>query len=190
MIQANSHDIRNLLLRLQAGDGDAFRTIFEIHKKRVFSVAYGIVGNYQQAKEITQDVFIRLFQSNSKINVEKPFFTYLYKITVNASIDFLKQNQSSRFEQIDSEKLGCDQAQNPDVWYEKKEMRSVIHKIANRLSHKQRIVFVLRHLEDLTLDEIQQVLQCSPTTVRTQLHFARNKIRKIIEKEYPEFLKE
>jgi len=186
----NSETIKCILRELQAGDMKAFRQLFDKYKNRVYAVAFGMLGNRGKANEVTQDVFVRIYRLSANIDINRPFFTYLYRITVNACRDFMKREGSKKLEALSSAKSIQSSAGNPETIYAKQEKKEVIRQVANRLSPQQRTVFVLRHLEGFTLDEIGQILNCKAATVRAHLHFARTKIKKIIEKEYPEFLEE
>ena len=189
MKKNDSDNIHDILLRVQSGDFNAFRQLFEQYKTRVYSVAFGILCNVQNANDVTQQVFVKLYRSISGFDVNRNFFTYLYKITVNTCFDFLRK-QKNRADPLDANRIELPANENPGALYDEKELRAIIGKLASRLSPRQRTVFVLRHIEGLKMKEIEEILNCNTSTVRTNLYFSRQKMKMWLEKEYPEFLED
>jgi RNA polymerase sigma-70 factor, ECF subfamily len=174
-----------LLEKAQNGDIEAFHQLYDLFKDRVYSVAFGILGQQAKATEATQDAFIKLYKSIHKVDKSRPFFTYLYRVTVNACFDLIKRQKTEQ-EEFD------ETAHLPETGGSSKietdEIKSVVRRLAGQLSPQQRAVFVMRYLEELELDEIKDILKSSASTVRSNLFFARKKMKELLEKNYPEFL--
>jgi len=186
---------QTLFSRAKSGDACAFREIFDNYQKRVYGVAFGILGNNYWAEEVTQEVFVRLFRSISKYDVRRNFFTYLYRITVNVCFDLLKREKSKPVEFVSpDEKQLTEKADelnsSPLEEIEHKEFTKSIHQIIQNLGANQRATFILRDLEGMDTNQIAKILKCRKSTVRVHLHFARKSIKEKIESEYPEFLED
>jgi len=186
---------QSLFSRAKAGDGAAFRQIFENYHKRVYAVAVGILGNNYWAEEATQEVFVRIFRSISKYDVRRNFFTWLYRITVNVCFDLLKREKSRTVEFVDPEEnqlteTADDINNSPLKNIEHKEFNVKIQQLIQCLGQNQRAAFILRDLEGVDTNEIAKILNCRKATVRAHLHFARKFIKEKIESEYPEFLED
>lgn len=182
--------LTRLIQQAQTGDLDAFRAIFEITKLRVYRVAFGILQNRESANDAVQESFVRLYRGLKNLDPERPLFTYLYKITVNACFDLLKKWRPDQKVSLESGRHLTEPSANPSSTLESQEQLDVLRKLAARLSPQQRAVFFLRHLEGLELPEIVNSLGWHPATVRSQLHFARKRMKQWLEKEYPEFLED
>lgn len=185
--------VRALIIRSQDGDQEAFRELVDMYRNRVASIAYGLVGNYEDARDISQEVFIKVYRSLGRFDVKKKFFTWLYRLAVNASIDFLRANKKrSHQESIDSEE---NYAQYPnrrddgdiDALIEKLERREIFQRIVDDLNSRQRLAFILCDLQGLSSSEAAEIIDCPQVTLRWYLHEARKKIRQTVKEKFPEY---
>lgn len=182
-----------LIERCQNGDEQAFQELVDAYRTRVASIAYQVLGNYEDARDVAQEVFIKLYRGIGGFNPEKKFFTWLYRLTVNAAIDFLRSKKRRNYEHSLDERP--DQYTNiPDsnfdsvsMDFEKKELRQLFKKLADKLNPKQQAAFTLCDLQGFTADEVSEILDCPKVTLRWYLHEARKKIRNAIAKEHPEY---
>ncbi len=166
----------------QKGDTVAFRRLVEQNHQAVFAVAFRVVCNEDDANDIVQETFIRAWQHLSDVDPTKKFGTWLFRIAVNLAYDRLRRAQ--RWNRLVSHPSNVDETAGTS------ERRSLENEIANRdlaetiarlssgLSPKQRIVFVLRDLQDLSLEEIATTLDMSMASVKTNLCYARRAIRR------------
>lgn len=185
----------DLIELCQKGDEQAFQTLMERYQTRVASIAYKVVGNYEDARDVAQEVFIKLYKGIQSFDPQKKFFTWLYRLTVNASIDFLRAKKRRSYE--DSLEDKPEQYQNiplPElnsVMYdmERNELRELFVSLAEKLNPKQRAAFVLCDLQGFTADEVAEILDCPKVTLRWYLHEARKRIRIAIAKDHPEYLR-
>ncbi|NQT35542.1 RNA polymerase sigma factor [bacterium] len=179
----------------QLGDEKAFKELVERYQTRVASISYKVLGNYEDARDVSQEVFFKLYKGIKSFDPKKKFFTWLYRLTVNASIDFLRAKRRRSYESSLEERP--DQYQNiPIPEYnsvtfniERKELRQIFVKLAEKLNPKQRAAFVLCDLQGFTTDEVAEILDCPKVTLRWYLHEARKRIRMAISRDHPEYMR-
>lgn len=174
-------DIQRLIKDAQAGDESAFRRLVENYQLFVYNLAFRLLTNQEDAKDVVQECFVRVWKNLTKFNVKKKFTTWLYKIVINLCYDDLRRAYN---------KYKCDPIEKEESLNLLVEKTSFEEKISNLdLAHKiklischlkpqQRMVFVLRDLQDLKMDEIAHILKISVGTVKSNLYYARLNIRK------------
>jgi RNA polymerase sigma-70 factor, ECF subfamily len=171
-----------VLTRSKEGDVWAFRQLVESHQQYAFSLAFRIIGDEDDARDIVQEAFIRVWKHIKDFVPDVKFTTWLYRIVVNVAYDRLKAEKRRRFlfmrmektPQIDSQPDGT----APDASLVNRDLAEKIKAFAQKLPLKQRLVFVLRDLQDLTVDEVAEVLDMSRESVKTNLCYARQNIRR------------
>ena len=184
-------DERQLVRRAKRGDEKAFRTLMERYRRKVFSIAYGMVHNPEAAYDISQEVFIKVFRYLGSFQGTSSFYTWLYRISVNLSIDWLrKQGRTSldfddsllRREPDGAEALVVPKLQDGDPFkaLDRKELREQIAKAFESLSEKHRAVLLLREVEGLSYDEIARALKIHKGTVMSRLHHARRNLQRVL----------
>jgi RNA polymerase sigma-70 factor, ECF subfamily len=169
-----------------AGDMQAFRRLVERHQRFVYALAYRMVGTVGDAEDITQETFIRLWKNLSRYRCEIKLTTWLYKITTNLCLDFLKSaynKHTKRTLDLDDHR-GMFSAWPADQPLLSEELAVALEKISAELSPKQKAVFVLRDMEDLPMPEIGQILSLSSGKVKSNLYYARKKVGELIAKHY------
>jgi len=173
----------NLVKLAQEGNKEAMRALFDDNKKRIFHLAYQYVKNAEDAEDILQDTFIKTFNSLDKYDnqVGSSFSTWLYRIGINCSIDYLRRNKKSKdtdgmddFSNIASH----NDDSNPEYKSLIKEAREKIEVFLNRLSAKQRMIFILKHYQQLTTKEIAECMNCSEGSIKKQLFRAVGEMKK------------
>jgi len=185
--------VRTLIIRTQEGDQDAFRELVDMYRTRVASIAYGLVGNYEDARDISQEVFIKVYRALDKFDVNKKFFTWLYRLSINASIDFMRANRKrSHHESIDSDQSFAqyaDQRAESDVesLTESFERREIFQRIVDGMNPRQKMAFILCDLQGLSSSEAADIIDCPQVTLRWYLHEARKKIRNAVQSQFPEY---
>jgi RNA polymerase sigma-70 factor (ECF subfamily) len=180
----NQTAVALLVERATAGDTAAFEQIMIHSQQRVMAMTWRILGNEADARDASQEVFLRVYKYLGSFKQDQDFFAWVYRITVNVCRDMLKkrQHESDRFgsfaadsseevleipfEQVDAEQTLI-QAQR----------RELISRAIATLPFKERASIVLRDVEGLSTDEVARVLKSSSTTVRSQISSARRKIR-------------
>lgn len=171
------------------GDESAFEELVTKYQQKVYSIAYGIAHNQQDALDITQDVFIKIFRKLKDFRGASSFYTWLYRITTNLAIDF--QRRRKKVTQVDfDEKIleeptvearkGEDTKFDPSEILERKEIHGAILKAIEMLPEDQRAAVVLRELENLSYKEIAEAMNCSLGTVMSRLHYGRKKLQETL----------
>ncbi|MFC1537893.1 RNA polymerase sigma factor [Candidatus Latescibacterota bacterium] len=179
---------RFLIQKAQNGDTEAFRELIDLYCPRINRIAYQITGNSEDARDIAQEVFLRLYRKLGTFRQTTKFTTWLYRMTVNMSIDYLRKNSGSETVSIDALEQPLEIPDNerlPDTQAEQNELKGAITKITGQLTPKQRKVFVLKDLQDFSTAEVADILKCSCATVRVHLSDARRHIKNALMKQYP-----
>jgi len=171
--------------RCRAGDSSAFREIMERHCKYAYAVAFSILRSEEEAKDIVQETFLRVWKNISSYQPEKKFTTWLYRIVVNLCYDGIRSKsrrpeQSSDFSQPDNQaQILAPLHLEHDI--ETRDIGEKIVQIAQTLPPKQKLIFSMRDLNDFSLEEISRVTGISLNSVKVNLSYARRHIRRKIE---------
>jgi RNA polymerase sigma-70 factor, ECF subfamily len=181
-------DDRQLVQTIREGDTEAFEQLVRRKTSKVYALCYRIIGNPEDAKDISQLVFIKLWENLEKYDAKYAFDTWLYRMVTNVAIDFIR-NRQSRDNAVNSNlrlvKTSTDAEQG--VVFQRKEIESVFNDVASVLSPKQKTIFVMREMEDLPSSEIAKILGCRESTVRNHLFNARKLMQQQLQKRYPEY---
>ena len=179
---------RDLIRQCQKGDVQAFRQLVERYEDRIYGLACSILGDSEVAKDAAQEAFIRVYKALGKFEGRSSFYTYLYRITTNVCLTFAQREQR-RPDRVSIEGmqeasdialdrfLGTDEPQN-DI--ERIGLREEIQKVLDHLSPDHRAVVVLKDIEDLSQEEIADVLDVSVGTVKSRLSRARTRLRDLL----------
>lgn len=183
-------DARDLVVLIEAvrqGDESAFRHVYERTKNRVFNLALGYVRNREDAEEITQDVYVELFRSAGTFKGEASGTTWLYRIAVNKSLDFLKhQKRRKRFAFLTSlfdDRTGEALHQpsdfsHPGITLENKEHAAILFQTIHKLSEKQKTAYILTKVEGLSNIETAEIMTISVGAVESLLQRATDNLKK------------
>ena len=180
------HAERSILVeRFQSGESDAFEEIVNRCRGRVYSLAYRFTHNCEDAFDISQEVFIKVFRSLGKLKDASAFDAWLRRVTVNACMDYLRRRPGEQAVE-DLSYLDCEYTTDggigrPDSPVEDSELRKMIARAVEQLPKRQKKVFMLRHYEGLSLKEIAGDLDCSLGTVKAHLFRATRRMRKLLQ---------
>ena len=157
----------------QRGDSDAFRLVFEAYKDRVYSIALCFFdGNEATAKDITQDIFLKLMTTISQFQNRSEFSTWLYRLVTNACLDRKRALRRFLFLSGTGELELPDRHRSLEAKYIQREIESSVRKVIAGMKPKLRIAILLKYFDDLSYEEIAEVLGCSPGTVASRLNRA------------------
>jgi len=176
---------KSILTSAQKGDGAAFEKIVLHYQHRVLALACNIAGNPVDAWDIAQEVFIRLYRYLPGFRFQNRFYTWLYRIVVNTSYDWLKQKQRFRTVTLDSIK----ETGQPETVHRTLDCFDLQEKIMeglDRMNHLHKTAFILKEVEGLSCKEIANVMECPPGTVRSHLFHARKGLQAHLRINYPE----
>lgn len=181
-------DDRQLVQTIRAGDTDAFETLVRRKTTKVYALCYRVIGNAEDAKDISQLVFLKLWENLEKYDPQYAFDTWLYRMVTNVAIDFMR-NKQSRDNAVNSNLRLVKTAADPEqtVSMQRKEVENVFTEISTGLSPKQKTVFIMNQMEDLPSAEIAKILGCRESTVRNHLFNARKLMQLQLQKRYPEY---
>jgi len=182
------------LIRLaKDGDEGAFEALVRGRYQRMYWIAYQVVGNAEEAKDVVQTVFIRLWKALDKYDSRYPFSTWLYRMVMNLAIDHLRRETRHRHvDEPDDERTVVPEAHGagstPARALADAELQAVFDRLAAGLAPQQRAAFVLREVEDLSTEEVAEILGVTPSTVRNHVFQARKALQTELARRYPEYL--
>jgi RNA polymerase sigma-70 factor (ECF subfamily) len=180
--------------KLKKGDEPTFKKLVESNQNMVVNTCIGFVHNIEDAEDIAQEVFIEAFRSVHKFRADAKLSTWLYRIAVNRSLNFIRDNKKNKwfqsFEDIiraknsELEKITTNSTENPERIIENKQRANLLHEAVNSLSENQRVAFTLNKYEDLTYQEISEVMELSISSIESLLHRAKKNLQKKLYKCY------
>ena len=178
-----------LIEQLKQGDDSAFKTIVDTWQNMVYNTAIGIVQNAEDAEDITQEVFVQVYQSVSSFKGDSKFSTWLYRIAITKSLDHeRRKKRKKRFAFVKS--LFGDECEadyhppdfnHPGVVLDKKEDAATLFHVINKLPENQRIAFTLHKMEGLSYQEVSEAMKTTLSSVESLMHRAKNNLRKNLE---------
>lgn len=188
--EADEERVRELVDRFCDGDQEAFSELVGRYRSQVAALAYRMVNDYDEAADIAQIVFVKMSRNMWRYDRRKRFYTWLYRITVNASIDYLRKHSRHRHEPLENfhETLESLHSTNPDQTYRRRQVNRFITEIAYTLNDKQRSAFMLRDVQGCRVDDVATIMNMPEATVRWYLHRARSRIRKELRRRCPHLL--
>jgi RNA polymerase sigma-70 factor (ECF subfamily) len=182
---------RSLLRRLRDRDERAFRELVSEHRDRVFNITFRMLGNRAEAEDVAQEVFIAVFKTIEDFREESKFSTWLYRVAVNHCknrIKYLARRHDRDRDELDETSTGSNGAigtpvpHSPDRALEGAQMEKLIQDAIASLEEDQRVVVVLRDVEDLSIEEICEITGLPDGTVKSRLHRARLVLRKKLQR--------
>ena len=157
----------------QQGDSDAFRLVFEAYKDRVYSIALCFFdGNEASARDITQEVFLKLMMTIAQFQRRSEFVTWLYRIVTNACLDRKRALRRFLFFGSSRDLELPDRRSSIEEKYIQNELESSVRKVIAEMKPKLRMAILLKYFDDLSYDEMAVVLGCSKGTVASRLNRA------------------
>lgn len=172
-------DIKRIIRKIQKGDQSAFKQLVEHFQEYAFKLAFRIVCNEDDARDVVQDSFIKVWRTIKNYDVSVKFTTWLYKIVTNSAIDQYRKNTKRRTVSIDSVAytpfdIDSDKTQQN---LDNIEIAKLIAQLSDGLPDKQRVVFILRDIQGLDSQEVQEILELSETVVKSNLYHARKSLK-------------
>ena len=174
-------DDMQLVAASKKGDQDAFARLVQRYQRPVFNLAYRMLQHYEEAAETTQDTFLAAWQGLPSFRGDARFPTWLYRIAYNCSLKCLEQRKRNKtlqaalqaeqfLERADSDELA-------DAQLEARDRQAFIQEHLAKLPAKYRIVLILRHLQEMTYEEMAEILTMPVGTIKTHLFRARNLLK-------------
>lgn len=175
-----NEDLTVLVSQARSGNKEAFGKLVEHYQRRIFAVAYGVVGNRQDAEDLTQEAFIKAYSAINSLKTDQSFYSWLLRITVNTGINYkkkLSEKSPIPLEQVDELIFP---GESPEELAERQDSLQYITDLVAGLPPDHRAVLVLREIEGLSYDEIALAIDIPLGTVKSRLKYARDKLRQAI----------
>ena len=176
MILKNDPDFR-LIKKAKAGNSLAFGKLVEKYQDQILDLIYDFTGDYNQARDVAQEVFLKVFVKISSFEGKSKFSTWLYRVAVNTSLDEQKKSKKKTF-RLFSESGVKDIIENKSVSEETQ--KTEIDLKTAKLSEQQSTAVILRFYNDLKIEEIAKIMDCSDNTARTHIYRAIEKLKKTL----------
>ena len=170
----------SIIAACQQGDRRAFRQVFEIYKDRIYGLCRNMIGNAEDAEDLTQDVFVSAFRSIDTFRAESTFGTWLYRIATNRCLAELRRARPNAlsFEGLEELDLAPPSSRpGPDDLFARKELTRRVETAVAALPENLRLYFVMGTLEGMRYRDIGEVLGCSQDAVKMRVHRARKRVR-------------
>ena len=185
---------KEVIENCKAGDESAFAEIVLTYQKKVFNIAYRMLGNREEAKDLSQEVFLSVLESIKDLREEIKFEPWLTQITLNHCRNRWKYLKRRHYFKTDSlndpietedgemERQVCDPSDNPETLFEKKMVQQFVQRGLLKLKEDQREMIVLRDLRGFSYEEIGRLLSLPEGTIKSRLHRARMDLKGILER--------
>jgi RNA polymerase sigma-70 factor (ECF subfamily) len=181
-----------VVAQILTGDREAFRVLVERHSRNIFKAVYRMTNNQEDADEIVQETFLRAYKSLARFQERSSFYTWIYRIAMNRTLDFLSARKPGRTLQIsDSPEPEEDQIQlastapGPDRALLSRELKTNIAEAMQRLTPPEKIAFTLRHMEGRSIDDVSRALGIRKVAARNTVFRAIKKLRTALEPMVP-----
>ncbi|MGG1675608.1 RNA polymerase sigma factor SigW [Neobacillus sp. NRS-1170] len=177
--------VKKRIKQVIKGDQDAFGEIVEIYKNSVYQLCFRMLGNKHEAEDVAQEAFIRAYVNIKSFNQELKFSTWLFRIATNLCIDRMRKKKPDYY--LDAEVAGTEgltmysqipsNTPLPEKELESLELQETVQKEILKLPEKYRSAIVLKYVEELSLNEISEILDLPLGTVKTRIHRGREALR-------------
>ena len=178
---------QNWIKKAQVGDREAFRKLVEIYQRQLFAFAYDLTGNFQDAEDLSQEVFLKMWRKLDTFRIEAKLSSWLYRIAMNTFID-RSRSKNARVhkmkDDLEDRKLAKadyrdgEPFMNPEAQVEANWMQKQVKRALDALTPKERVIFTLRHYQDLKMSDISDRLGVTTGTVKSLLFRATKKLQK------------
>ena len=173
------------LLDTPSSTTTAFEAIVRKHMKSAYFIALGLVGNHEDALELSQEAFFRAFRNFKQLHAKGKFFPWFYQILRNLCFSHLRKRRrkTDSLDEFDGAQIETDVNDNfdPEAVAERNESKDQLWKAIGQLDDRHREVIVLRHFQNLSYEEMANVLFCNKGTVTSRLYYARKRLKEILD---------
>lgn len=178
-----------IMVAIQNGDRSSYEILVNRYQDDALRLAYHYLHNWEDARDISQDAFVKIFIKAEFFDKTQKFKPWFFRILVNQCINVLNRKKKikffSIFHQTNQENNGMllDQLQNDDSANEDFQTRQLVWNALNKLTNSHREVLILHEMQGFKEHEISEIMECSVGTVKSRLHYAKEKMRKLLSKE-------
>ncbi len=172
-----------LVAQVLKGEKTAFGDLIRRYEKQVYSFAYNLTNNKDDAQDFAQEAFIKIYKNLHKYDKSKPFFPWMYKVATNVCYSKLKQikpkvSEVSLEKVIEFSPLIPDRATSPEEYSQTREIQRLVNQAIAELPEKYRVPLVLKYLEDMSYKEISENMEIPVSTIETRLYRGRALLQK------------
>jgi len=163
----------------------AFQTFYDLFCDKVYNTALSYTKNKQQAEEIVQDVFTKIYQNADKFKGNSAVSTWVYRITINTSLNYIRKEKRFSFFALGKTQIDQSDFEHPGVLLENKENAKALFQVIDSLAENQKTAFILSYIEDLPRKEVADIMQLSLKAVESLLQRAKKNLRLKLNNLYP-----
>ncbi|MCR4963964.1 MAG: sigma-70 family RNA polymerase sigma factor [Firmicutes bacterium] len=174
-----------LAILVLAGDSQAFAQIVERYQKQIFALAYRLGGDYDEAKDMAQEAFIRVYNEMHRYDPNRRFFPWMYRVAHNCCINLLQKRPKETLSLSEAEEFRPSQNEtfDPEAQYAQREFDENLNRALQQLPEHYRTPIVLKYLEGLSYQQISAYLGISQSTLESRLFRGRNMLRKLLKED-------
>ena len=182
-------DDLTLARRAQDGDAVAYDTLMRKYQQRIYATVYNMTSNHEDANDLTQETFIKAYQALKSYKGDAGFYTWVYRIAVNKTLNFLKQRKNKFHMSLndidfnvenDPDLVALVSDKTPRRDADLTELQEKLNAAMQKLSEAHRLVVTLHDIQGLSHEEIGKIMECNPGTVRSRLFYARQQLQAIL----------
>lgn len=175
-------DLKELIRKCKSNNMHAFRELVEMHQGAVFTFAFRMLCNEDEAKDAVQETFIRVWKHIGNYNTDLKFSTWLFAIASNLCCDRLRSRKRHQFlEPLEQNKIFIS-LENIEAAVINSDLAKIIYALTDKLTPKQKLIFTLRDLQGFETEEIEKITGMTPGKIKSNLYLARQFIRQQLEK--------
>ncbi|MHC4741918.1 MAG: RNA polymerase sigma factor [Planctomycetota bacterium] len=173
--------------RCRRGSREAFEVFVNKYMKDAYYIALGLVGNREDALDLSQEAFVRAYRNIKQVKPGRGFFPWFYQILKNLCISHLRKRKRRQANSLDVE--GCPEPEatnddfSPDAVVGKDEIKKEVWQAISKLEPKHREVIILRHFRNMSYEQISEALFCNKGTVTSRLYYARKRLKELLSTE-------
>jgi len=181
-------DESQIITGLKNSDNQAFKQLMELYRQKVFGIALGMTGNYDDATDLAQEVFIEVFRSIDKFRGDAKLSTWIYRIATNKSLNYIRDNKKRKFhkridlydheKKIPKTEIADERFYQGQAMLENSELGQKIRQAINRLTDNQKTAFVLNKVEGMSYQKVAEVMNVSLSKVESLIFRARKSLQK------------
>ena len=178
-----------VVLRILKGESELFEELVRRYQKRVYATVYHMTANHEDATDLTQDAFVKAFRALATFKGDSSFYTWVYRIAVNRTLNFLKQRKQRTFMSLndldvqvehDPDLVSLISDRTPERDARLSELQSALNAALLKLSEYHRLVVTLHDIQGLPHEEIARIMECNVGTVRSRLFYARQQLQALL----------
>ncbi len=170
--------------RCRRGSPEAFEVFVNRYMKNAYFIALGLVGNREDAMDLSQEAFIRAYRNIKHLKPDRKFFPWFYQILKNLCISHLRKRKYRQTSSLDAENCPEPAATtdcfSPEVVAERNELKDKVWQAIGRLDNKHREVIILRHFQNMSYEQIAEALYCNKGTITSRLYYARKRLEELL----------